>query len=56
MTGSVVADNITLTGNAAFHYDEALGEPEGTSPYRVSKWEELTTAASRTAVAAHLEF
>lgn len=56
MIGSVVADNITLTGNAAFHYDEALGEPEGTSPYRVSKWEELTTAASRTAVAAHLEF
>lgn len=56
MSGSVVANNITLTGNAAFHYDEALGEPEGSAPYRVTNWQELTTAASRAAVATHLSF
>ncbi len=56
MSGSVVANNITLTGNAAFHYDEALGDPDGTAPYRVTKWEELTTASARAAVASYLNF
>ena len=40
--GSVVANNITLTGNAAFHYDESLGRFGVANPYRVSAWRELT--------------
>ena len=40
--GSVVANNITLTGNAAFHYDESLGRFGGGNPYRVAAWRELT--------------
>ncbi|MDI1320455.1 MAG: hypothetical protein PSW75_09740 [bacterium] len=40
--GSVVANNITLTGNAAFHYDESLARFGGANPYRVASWRELT--------------
>ncbi|MDD2764526.1 MAG: hypothetical protein PHE83_11185 [Opitutaceae bacterium] len=47
MMGSVVADTITLTGNAAFHYDESLGVYGVNMPYGVAKWRELTTAAAR---------
>jgi len=46
--GSVVANDITVVGNAAFHYDESLGSFGG-NPYRVAAWAELTTAAARTA-------
>ncbi|MBI4624289.1 MAG: hypothetical protein HY736_13875 [Verrucomicrobia bacterium] len=45
--GSVVANSITCTGNAAFHYDESLANFGGNNPYRVSRWTELTTAADR---------
>lgn len=45
--GSVVANDITLTGNAAFHYDESLGMFGGGNPFRVTRWNELSTAASR---------
>ncbi len=45
--GSVVANNITVVGNAAFHYDEALANWGGSNPYGVIKWRELTTAADR---------
>ena len=47
--GSVVANNIALTGNAAFHYDESLANMDLGNPFRVSKWKELTTAAERAA-------
>ncbi len=47
MEGSVVADRITLTGNAAFHYDESLGDYGTTTPYGVGKWRELTTQEDR---------
>jgi Tfp pilus assembly protein PilX len=47
VSGSVVANKITLDGNAQFHYDESLKDLGGDSPYRVSKWKELTTATSR---------
>jgi Tfp pilus assembly protein PilX len=46
--GSVVANDITVVGNAAFHYDESLGSFGG-NPYRVASWTELTDAADRTA-------
>lgn len=45
--GSVVANDITVVGNAAFHYDEALGNFGGNNPFRVTSWNELSTAASR---------
>lgn len=54
--GSIVANDITVTGNAQFHYDEALATLEGNVPYRVSRWKELTTAAERTAVTPVLSF
>jgi hypothetical protein len=49
--GSVVAKDITLSGNAQFHYDEALASLGGTSPFRIAKWKELTAAADRSAYA-----
>lgn len=54
--GSVVANNITCTGNANFHYDEALADFGGGNPYRVSKWKELTLAADRNAYNSLLSF
>lgn len=48
--GSVVANDITVVGNAQFHYDEALGDFGGNNPYRVSLWREITTAAGRSAI------
>ncbi len=48
--GSVVADSITATGNAVFHYDESLGNFGGDNPYRISLWKEVTTAAERSAI------
>lgn len=47
--GSIVARNITLTGNAAFHYDEALGELDTDMPFGVERWRELTTESARAA-------
>lgn len=47
--GSVVGNDITLTGNAMFHYDESLGTPDwnknsdsGSTPLKVAQWRELT--------------
>ncbi len=47
--GSIVANNITLTGNAEFHYDESLSNFGGGNPFRVSVWRELTSASDRAA-------
>lgn len=54
--GSVVANNITLTGNALFHYDESLGNYGGGNPYRVSQWKELTREADRNTYSADLSW
>jgi hypothetical protein len=54
--GSVVAANVTMVGNAAFHYDESLGDFDGNSPYGISKWTELTTATERADYSAKLNF
>jgi len=56
MKGSVVANNITLTGNAEFHYDESLGNMGGGNPFRVTKWKELTLAADRAAYGTDMSF
>ncbi|MBL9189741.1 MAG: hypothetical protein JNK23_19830 [Opitutaceae bacterium] len=54
--GSFVANDIRVVGNAAFHYDESLGNFGGGNPYRVSGWKELTTAAARAAYSSVLNF
>jgi len=56
VSGSFVANDITLVGNAAFHYDESLGNFGGNSPYGITNWEELTSSESRTAVSHLLSF
>jgi hypothetical protein len=48
--GSFVANDITVVGNAAFHYDESLGNFGGSNPYRVSRWNEITNQADRAAI------
>jgi hypothetical protein len=45
--GSYVANDITVVGNANFHYDESLGNYGGNNPFRISSWKELTSAADR---------
>ncbi len=53
--GSIVGNDITVVGNALFHYDESLGAFGG-NPYRVAAWKELTLAADRTAALTYLNF
>jgi hypothetical protein len=45
--GAIVARNITLMGNAAFHYDESLTQRDSNEPFGIDKWRELTTEADR---------
>ena len=54
--GSVVANNITLVGNANFHYDESLANFNAGSPYGITRWRELTTATERGWYASALNF
>jgi hypothetical protein len=54
--GSVVAEDITVTGSASFHYDESLANFGGGNPYRVSKWKELTTSTERDAYSSVLSW
>jgi Tfp pilus assembly protein PilX len=54
--GSIVANNITVTGNAQFHYDESLANWGANNPYGIVKWRELILAADRDAYAARLNF
>ena len=45
--GSIVARDVTFSGNAAFHFDESLAETGGQAPFGIGRWRELTTAAER---------
>ena len=58
--GSVVARNISLNGNAAFRYDEALLNYSNTTgtgnPWGVAKWRELTLATERATYAGNFNF
>ncbi|HEY0946580.1 MAG TPA: hypothetical protein VGD81_14980 [Opitutaceae bacterium] len=47
MMGAVVAETITLTGEADFHYDEALALYDEGQPFGVSRWRMLATAEER---------
>jgi Tfp pilus assembly protein PilX len=55
VAGSIVANDITVVGNAAFHYDESLGNFGG-NPFRVAAWTELTSASDRATYASYLSF
>jgi Tfp pilus assembly protein PilX len=50
--GAFVGNSITLTGNAAFHFDESLGLL-GTAQYGMIKWRELVTPDERAAYAGY---
>lgn len=52
--GAIVGSNITVTGGSMFHYDMALAELNDEEPFGISIWNELTSAASRSAVASLL--
>jgi hypothetical protein len=54
--GSVVANDITLTGNAAFHYDESLNDLNAGNPFGITKWRELTTSTARATWSSSLTF
>jgi Tfp pilus assembly protein PilX len=56
VNGSVVANNITLSGNAQFHYDESLGNLGAGNPFRIAKWKELTLQSDRTTYSTPLTF
>ena len=45
-----MANDITVVGNAAFHYDEALADYGGNNPFRVALWREISSAADRSAI------
>ena len=44
-----MANNITVVGNAKFHYDEALANFGGSNPFGIVKWLELASLSHRTA-------
>lgn len=45
--GSVIATDITLTGEALFHYDESLADLDTGNPFGITRWSELTTSSDR---------
>lgn len=45
--GSVVANDITVVGNATFHYDESLADLDTSNPYGITRWNELTSKTDR---------
>lgn len=45
--GSVVGRTITLSGKAAFHYDESLADFGDNTNFGIYRWRELTTAGER---------
>lgn len=51
--GALVGYTINLSGNDAFHYDEALGMLGGAGTFGPTKWVELVKASDRAAYAAH---
>ncbi len=51
MMGSVVARDITLTGNAAYHYDSSLADLEDNAPYGPASWRLITSASERQSLA-----
>jgi hypothetical protein len=55
MAGAVVARDITLSGNAAYHYDSSLADLEDNAPYGPSGWRLITSASERKTKSALLD-
>ncbi len=47
--GAIVGRTITLVGNAAFHYDEALAAENDGMPFGIVRWREINREAERRA-------
>jgi hypothetical protein len=45
--GSIVGREVVFTGNALFHYDESLADEGDDTPFKVTRWRELTDPADR---------
>ncbi len=54
--GAVVSGQISLTGNAAFHYDESLGRLDTGEPLGLDEWNEFINFADRQAYASVMNF
>lgn len=54
--GAAVGKDVTIAGDAAFHYDESLADWGVNTPYGIYKWRELVSAVDRTSYAAQLAF
>lgn len=50
VSGALVGRTITFTGNAAFHYDLALGRLASHAPFRASAWSSVDDPARRAAL------
>ena len=47
-SGSIVANQINVSGTVSFHYDEALADsPDGDQTLQMSSWREMVSAAER---------
>ncbi len=54
--GSLIGKTITVTGNSAFHYDEALADMDGDGALGMDEWNEFVSYADRSAYASIMNF
>lgn len=54
--GAMIGKTVTVTGNSAFHYDEALAELDSGEPFGMTEWNEFVTYADRTTYASLMTF
>ena len=54
--GAVVGEEITLTGNALFHYDESLANWGANTPFGIYRWREITSPTEKASFATLLAF
>jgi len=54
--GAVVGNQVTMTGNGSFHYDQSLANFGSSSLWNLSKWRELFAASDRGTYASQLNF
>lgn len=54
--GSMIGKNITVTGNSAFHYDEALADLDNDGALGMDEWNEYVSYADRTTYASFVNF
>ena len=54
--GSIVANDVTITGGSAFHYDESLANLDADAPFRIGYWSEILNVNDRAAYAADFQF